>query len=104
MIYAIIEKDRQETLFRFDTWDELHRETFNPDSWDAYTAQEIPAKISGRSYQERKANAYDTLVNMQYILGAPGLYMSEYADIGADAERIARRYGLLAEARENGIC
>ena len=40
MIYAIIEKDRQETLFRFDTWDELHRETFNPDSWDAYTAQE----------------------------------------------------------------
>ena len=33
-----------------------------------------------------------------------GLYMSEYAEIGADAERIARKYGLLQEARENGIC
>ena len=104
MIYAVIEKDRQETLFRFDSWDELHRETFNPDSWDAYTAQEIPARISGKSYKERKEDAYYTLVNMQYILGTPGLYMSEYADIGADAERIARRYGLLREARENAIC
>ena len=104
MIYAVIEKDRQEKLFRFDSWDELHRETFSPDSWDAYTAQEIPARISGRSYQERKENAYYTLVNMQMILGTPGLYMSEYADITEDAERIARRYGLLAEARENGVC
>lgn len=60
--------------------------------------------IPGRNYRERKHSAENALHLASEILQAPGLSYGDVAEIQAEAERIARRYGLLREARENGIC
>ena len=103
MIYATIIESGEEYASSFETWDQLHAATFSPENEYPITI-ETPARISGKTYRERKANAEQILVDMQYILMTPGLFWSEYDDITSDAERIARRHGLLTEARENGVC
>ena len=103
MIYAVIEKNGDRTAEGFFTWQDYHAATFSPDATPE-TVQRIPARISGRNYLERKSAAYEVLLNFSEILGAPGLDYFDLFFIQNDAERIARRYGLLQEARENAVC
>ena len=103
MIYAIIQRGREAgKAARFDTWDAYHAATFSP-----YTNSiifPIPAYIPGKTYVERKLAAENALHRASEIMQAPGLSWSELAEIQTESERIARRYGLLRAARENGIC
>lgn len=101
MIYAITNKN-PETVFRFETWDALHASTFSP--YGNTTVFSIPCFIPGRNYRERKHAAENALHRAAEIMSAPGLSWGELAEIGAECERIARRYGQLREARENALC
>lgn len=100
MIYAITNKN-PETVSRFETWDALHASTFSP--YGNTTVFSIPCFIPGRNYRERKHAAENALKRAQEIMSTPGLYMGELAEIGAECFRISKLYGLITEARENGL-
>lgn len=103
MIYAIIQRGRDAgTASSFETWDAYHAATFSPYTNNAVFS--IPAFTPGKTYQDRKHAAENALHRASEIMQAPGLSWGELAEIQTEVERIARRYGLLREARENGIC
>lgn len=103
MIYAVTERGPESGKFTsFETWDAYHAATFSPYKNDKVFS--IPAFIPGRTYAERKHAAENALHRAAEIMSAPGITWAELAAIKAEAERIARRYGLLREARENAIC
>lgn len=106
MIYAVIERGPDAgTAASFETWDQYHAATFRPYSTSAAAAVfSVPAFIPGRNYREQKHSTENALHRASEILQTPGLTMGEMAEIQAECERIARRAGLLREARENGIC
>ena len=55
-------------------------------------------------YQKEKERAREMAVEYSNTRGETQMYMSEYAEICNKFERLGRRYGLLREFRENGIC
>lgn len=85
---------------RFGGWDQWHRETFREHEQE--TAVIIPLSVSGRTYQERKADAQEAAViwsnNNDFDLS-----WGEFAAITSHFETIGKRYGLLEEFRENAI-
>lgn len=82
------------------TWDEFHKATFNP--LVEYEAI-VLGRLRGKTYTEKKAELIAKAVEFQHIDNG-GLHMSEYAEIQEYFERYGKRYGLLREFRENGIC
>ena len=65
----------------------------------------IPFKVSGKTYQERKADLQDKAIEWSNTQGEYGAWSyGELADIQEFFENNARRYGLLQEFRENAIC
>ena len=103
MIYAIIQRGPDAgTASGFETWDAYNAAIFSPYVTSAVFP--VPAFIPGRTYAERKYAAENALLRASEIMSAPGLSWGELAEIKAEAERIARRYGLLREARENAVC
>lgn len=103
MIYAVIERGPDAgTASSFESWDQYHAATFSP--YHNTTVFSVPAFIPGRNYRERKHSTENALHRAERIMEAPGLSWGELAEIKAECERIARRAGLLREARENGIC
>lgn len=65
----------------------------------------IPLNVSGKTYQERKADLQDKAItwsNDLYLY--PCWSYGELADISEFFETNARRYGLLGEFKENCIC
>lgn len=106
MIYAVIERGPDAgTASSFETWDQYHAATFRPYSTSAAASVfSVPAFIPGRNYRERKHSTENALHRAAEIMSAPGLSYAEIAELQEECERIARRAGLLTEARENGIC
>lgn len=107
MIYAVIEseyynpafpecKDISAALYRFETVADYQRATWTPDTLT------LAAWTAGR-YTRKKDRARAELIALQEAQAAPGLSWYEIAEITARAENVARRAGLLREARENGI-
>ena len=64
----------------------------------------IPFRISGKTYQAKKADLRQQAIDYSNIQGVLTLYWSEVAEISNFFERNGKRYGLLKEFRENGIC
>lgn len=61
--------------------------------------------VTGKTYAERREDLREKAIRFQSSIGeAEGLYMSEYATIMNWFDKNARRFGLLKEFRENGIC
>ena len=57
-----------------------------------------------KSYQERKEEARNAAIEYQNTYSDGVIYTwSEVAEIGAKFERLAKRYGLIREFKENGI-
>ena len=57
-----------------------------------------------KSYQERKEEARNAAIEYQNTYTEGKIYfLSELAEIGAKFERLAKRYGLIKEFKENGI-
>lgn len=98
MIYAVFEMPNEEEsgLYQFETWDAYHAATFSPE------IMPVAVWTPGR-YTRNKERARAELIALQDAQSAPGLSWYEIAEITARAENVARRAGLLREARENGI-
>ena len=62
-----------------------------------------PAK-EPRTYAERKEEARQAATEWQLTFGNHNYSYSELAEFTARFERVGRRFGLLREFRENGIC
>lgn len=98
MIYAVIkEPDEERGLYCFDTWDQFHAATFSPEL-------DITSVWYDKPLTRNKDKARDTLSRISDALycGTSWSY-GELATIYQSAEKIARRAGLVREARENGI-
>ena len=102
MIYAALTvANEPTTLYTFANWEEYRNLTFSPEiTVEAAASTEITRK----NYRSEKMQAIGRLQDLQDVAGVPGMSYNELFIIQTAAERIARRYGLLAEARENGVC
>ncbi len=77
------------------------KDTFCPDT-------EIVSVISfhayGKTYAERKESVRNAAIDYQSAQNDYCFSYSELFEIGEWFERMGKRYGLLREFRENGIC
>lgn len=55
-------------------------------------------------YELAKNRAREKAVEWQMACSENVFYMSEYAEMTSYFEKLGKRYGLLKEFRENGIC
>ena len=81
-------------------WNQWHAETFRPQTKNIDL---LALKVTGKTYQERKASARDLAVMYQLQWSALPWSWGEIAEIGAYFEKIGKRYGLIEEYHENGI-
>ena len=56
-----------------------------------------------KTYKERKEEVRNEAIEWQYSVGENNYYMSEMAYFGEYFYKLAKRYGLIKEFRENGI-
>lgn len=56
------------------------------------------------TYQQKKEQAREQAIDWQYETAEQNLSYGELAEAGEHFEKLGRRYGLLQEFRENGIC
>lgn len=63
----------------------------------------IPLSVSGKTYQERRADLQNKAIEYSNECSAFPWSYGELATIGEFFERNGRRYGLTKEFRENGI-
>lgn len=59
--------------------------------------------VKGKTYAARKTAARELAKSVQVACSNGSFSWSEMAGIGATMEKIARRYGLVREFKENGI-
>lgn len=57
-----------------------------------------------KTYAERKAEVRERAIQWQIDFADRVISWGELAEETAEFERLGRRYGLLTEFRENGIC
>lgn len=57
-----------------------------------------------KTYADYKAETRDRAIQWQYEFAERTISWGELAEETAEWERLGRRYGLLTEFRENGIC
>lgn len=60
--------------------------------------------MAKKSYQQLKSEAREQAIDWQYETAEQNLSYGELAEAGEYFEKLGRRYGLLQEFRENGIC
>ena len=105
MIYAYIEARPGTGLYTFSSWQSMRaaikeeKQTGNPVTVRAAAS----TTISRTDYTGNKMQAREALRELTNVASAGDLSYSEHGEIWTACERIARRYGLLREARENGI-
>ena len=85
----------------YDNWREWQKDTFSPVT-EVKTM--ILFKIGGKTYTERKENLRDLAIEYSNNVGETCLSYGELADIGNFFEKNGKRYRLLKEFKENGIC
>ena len=83
------------------SWDDVNEFFFNPCYDDAYV---IPLQVHGKTYAEKKADLQAQAVDFSNVVGSMVMSWGESAYISDFFERNGRRYGLLREFQENGIC
>ena len=84
--------------FSFEEW---NRDTFNPLT---EIIGMLDFKIQGKNYTEKKASLEDLAIEFSNNVGNTCLSYGELAEIGNFFEINGKRYGLLKEFKENGIC
>ena len=57
-----------------------------------------------KTYQQKKEAARQQAIDWQDQAAEQNLSYGELAEAGEQFEKLGRRYGLLQEFRENGIC
>lgn len=84
--------------FSFEEW---NRDTFNPLT---EIIGMLDFKIQGKNYTEKKASLEDLAKEWQGQFASYNWSYGELMEIGDFFERNGKRYGLLREFKENGIC
>ena len=64
----------------------------------------IPLVVSGRNYQERRADLQEKAIQYSYSWQETCFSYGELSTIQTFFEKNGRRYGLIKEFEENGIC
>lgn len=100
MIYTVLKNDYDSYLLVYDCWEDFHADTFSPEItvewlWDG--------KSHGKTYAERKAYIQDKAIEYSNTLGFEASY-GALSLIGDAFEKQGKRYGLMAEFKENCIC
>lgn len=90
----------EETMYTFDSWKEYHTATFSP-LIDVLFITDF--KVKGNTYEDRKAFVRDLAIDYSNNQSC-GLSWSEVAYVGDMFYKLGKRYGLLKEFKENGIC
>jgi hypothetical protein len=102
MIFAVYkDKDGETKGGLYSTYRSYIEETFCPDCEEIGL---VEFKVKEKTYSERKDNAEEIAKEIQYLAAYVDLFWSEVAWIGSWFDTIGKRYGLLREFRENGIC
>lgn len=65
---------------------------------------DIDLAVHGNSYESRKADVREKAITWQALVGESDLSMGELQDWYDYFDIMGRRYGLLTEFHENGIC
>lgn len=102
MIFTIlqnIETKEIETNI-FYTYKDFFTYTFKPAYLPLFTTD---FSISGKNYNERKENAKNLAIDLQHNLCNVSISYGELATIGYEMEKIAKKYGLVKEFKENAI-
>lgn len=79
--------------------DDFYRDTFNPYCEDIEVCY---FTIHGKTYRERKESCIELAKRVQRM-DTGGLSYNEYFIIGEYFSRMARKFGLVQEFKENGI-
>jgi hypothetical protein len=99
------ELDNKEYFYIYDNdvygWAEWHKNTFSPTTENIDL---LTLKITGKTYEERKNNLQDLAINYSHNFGSLSWSYGELAEIGDFFYRNGKKYGLLREFHENGIC
>ena len=81
------------------SYDELYGKTFEP----VYQTL-ILDRVNGKTYAEKKECVRDKAITWSHLHGLIVMDWFDCATIGEWFYRYGKRYGLLNEFRENGIC
>jgi len=105
MILQILKNIKTNEFFTkwSDCWSCAHEHTFSPIIDTIFITD---FKISGKNYNQRKANARNLAIDLQNTYIYYDIYTSYYdtMQLSNIFEKIGKRYGLLTEYKENGIC
>ena len=83
------------------SYDELHRATFAPLPHDEL----ILDRVGGKTYQEKKEAVRDKAIDYSYMMGVvTNMAWGDSANVSEWFHRYGKRFGLLREFHENGIC
>lgn len=103
LIFASLktEDDYYPVSFAFTSWDEFHRATWNP-TVDVKTVIDL-SRVSGKTYAEKQADLREKAIEFQHA-DEGGLSYGELVEVMNFFDKYGKRYGLLREFHENGIC
>lgn len=90
----------EEKMYTFTSWSEYHTATFSPLT-DVLFITDF--KVKGKTYADRKEFVRNMAIEYSNN-GAFGLSWGEVAYVGDMFYKLGKRYGLLKEFKENGIC
>lgn len=90
--------DEASILSGATVWDLFNLETYDPKRDDFV----VLGSIAGKTYKEKKARAHDLAVSVS-LFDCSGLSWWEYSELESYFERLAHRFGLVREFKENGI-
>ena len=100
MFFAKYITNNQERAELYHSWEQYHHDTWNPLTKPIHL---IDFRISGNDYKTRKQALQDIAIEWSNC-DSSGLYMSELNAIYDWFSTNAKRYGLLREFQENGVC
>lgn len=103
LIFASLETEDEfyPVSFAFNSWDEFHRATWNPTV--KVKAMIDLSGVSGKTYAEKQADLREKAIEFQYA-DEGGLSYGEFVEVMDFFNKYGKRFGLLREFRENGIC
>lgn len=101
MILAVLKHEYDSFVCLYDTWDAFHADTWTP-AVDVEMVWDM--KAHGKSYAGRKSYIREKAIEYSNVGWSADATMNATSIIGNTFEKYGRRYGLLSEFRENGIC
>lgn len=82
-------------------WDLWHKDTFSP---YCENIELLGFRLHGKTYQERKGSLKDIAIEWSNNFSQYSWSWNEMAEICSYFYENGKRYGLLKEFKENGIC